>query len=169
MVIKIAASLFGLLIASSMGAKGWIENVDKHFIESFFVLMASYSVITSSLYFISFPLGEFFTKVPVKMAYILLRILVGFYLVACICLYDGITIEFAEIDADQAEVAEYKKERFNLRMGRILCTLFLIVWVIYMSFTLYNLCFISGIDGTRVLRPKAFKKFRKISFGNLIF
>ena len=131
--------------------------------------MSSYCIITSSLYFISYPLGERVTELPVKMAYFLLRILVGFYLVACICLYDGIIIEFNEIDAGETEADEYKKERFTLRATRIICTLSLIVWVIYMTCTLYNLCYISGIDGTRVLRPKAFKYFRKITFGNLIF
>ena len=103
------------------------------------------------------------------MAYFLLRILVGFYLVACICLYDGINIEFNEIDADKTEVDAYNKERFTLRATRIICVLSLIVWVIFMTITLFNLCYISGIDGTRVLRPKAFKNFRKYQFGNLIF
>ena len=131
--------------------------------------MASYFIITSSLYFVSYPLGERVSELPVKMAYFLLRILVGFYLVACICLYDGIKIEFNEIDADKTEVDAYNKERFTLRATRIICVLSLIVWVIFMTITLFNLCYISGIDGTRVLRPKAFKNFRKYQFGNLIF
>ena len=162
MVTKIAVCLLGLFFTSNASAKGLIENADKHFVESFFLLMASYSIVTNSLYFISYPLGERLTELPVKMAYFLLRLLVGFFLVSCIVLYDGISIEFNEIDADKAEAAEYRKESFNLRAARILCTLSLIIWVIYMSITLYHLCYLSGIDGTRVHRPKAFKKFRKI-------
>ena len=117
-------------------------------------------------------MGEYMANVPLQMAYILLRILVGFYLVACYHLYIGINLEFNAIDASEngnEDTGLYKNENQNLRAARILCTLFLIIWVLFMTFVLFHLCYISGLDGSRVLRPKAFKYFRKYIYGNLIF
>ena len=65
MVAKISISLFGLYFATEMNAKGYIESMDKSFITGFFAIMASYTVITSSLYFLSYPLGEHVTELPV--------------------------------------------------------------------------------------------------------
>ena len=169
MVVKIALCLIGLLYVTFMPAKSYIENVDKNYAESFFMIMASYTVITSSLYFISYPMGEKMNEIPVRMAYILLRILVSFFLVACYHLKDGLVLEFDEIDSDMESQKLNGIERYQFRAIRIICILSLIVFVVFMALTLIQLCYISGIDGSRVYRPKAFKKFRKITFGNLIF
>lgn len=127
-------------------------------------MMATYTILSSSLYFLSFPIGELFNKVPVLMAFILLRLLVAFFLVFSYHLYYGI-----EIELEQMESSGGGHERTEFRAARIVCTLALIIWVLFMTFALLNLCYLSGIDGSRVYRPRAFKKFRKISFGNLIF
>ena len=100
MIAKIAVCLLGFFLASNASASGLISLVDKHYIEGFFLIMASYSIVISSLYFISYPLGEHYSNVPVSMAYILLRVLVGFYLVACYHLYIGLNLEFDAIDYD---------------------------------------------------------------------
>ena len=103
MIAKIAVCLLGLFFSSTNYANSssdFVSLQDKHYVEAFFLIMTAYSIIISSLYFISYPMGEHLANVPVHMAYILLRILVGFYLVSCYHLYVGLTLEFQAIDYD---------------------------------------------------------------------
>lgn len=111
MLTKIAFFLSGLYFISNMEAKGSIESEDKHFIEGFFLLMSSYTIVTSSLYFLSYPLGERMSELPVFIAYTLLRILVSFLICSYICLYDGLKLEWQHIDSDQTSDKDYEKER----------------------------------------------------------
>lgn len=127
--------------------------------------MAAYFLVTGSLYFLTYPLGEISSEVPVKMAFNLLRILVAFFVIACIHLYYGLCLELQ----DDEETNSYNEESWGWRTARILCTLALTVFILWLLLTLTSLCIVSGLDGSRVRRPKAFKKFKNITFGNLIF
>ena len=64
--------------------------------------MSSYTIITSSLYFLSYLAGERLQELPVYMAYTLLRILFAFNLVATICLSNGLKLEYTNIDSLKA-------------------------------------------------------------------
>ena len=60
-------------------------------------------------------------------------------------------------------------ESFEFRTTRIVCMLALLIFILFILVTLLPLCNVGGLDGTRVRRPKAFRKFKNITFGNLIF
>ena len=127
--------------------------------------MSTYFLVTGSLYLLTFPLGVFVSEVPVKMAFNLLRILVAFFCIASIHLYYGLRLEVQ----DEEEEDLYYEESWGWRSARVLSTLALMIFVIWLFFTTVSLCIASGLDGSRVRRPKAFKKFKNMSFGSLIF
>ena len=129
--------------------------------------MSTYFLITSSLYIITYPLGELVAELPVHMAFNLLRLLFTFFLIACIHLKSGLFLEMRDYVSHDDE--DSQKESSGFRAARIICTLILICYIFFLFITIVPLCIVSGIDGSRVRRPKAFKKFKKMSFGSLIF
>ena len=92
------------------------------------------------------------------MAFTLLRLMTVFLAMAMIHLSSGLMLEAREYDSGSEEPSG--KESLTFRAARIIGTLTLIVFCIYLTLTLVPLCIISGLDGSRVRRPKAFKKFR---------
>ena len=97
------------------------------------------------------------------MAFTLLRLMTVFLAIAMIHLSSGLMLEAREYDSGSEEPSG--KESLTFRAARIIgtlseSTLTLIFFCIYLTLTLVPLCIISGLDGSRVRRPKAFKKFR---------
>ena len=167
MLVKIFINLICLFIAIQMPADSDFDKDDRAWIIGFFTFMAVYYMITSSLYILTYPLGEFVTELPVHMAFNLLRLLVTFFLIACIHLWSGLFLEMRDFQTANQE--ESTRESDLYRAARIICTLILIFYILFMFMTLVPLCHISGMDGSRVRRPKAFRKFKKMTFGSLIF
>ena len=103
MLGKIAVCSLGLFYVMNMQASNYMDYRDQDYVVTFLIMMATYVILISSLYFIQYALGEMINKVPVRMAYILMRILVAYFLVFCHHLYVGIQIEVDQLDSGEDE------------------------------------------------------------------
>ena len=163
MLLKLVIAFAGLLVFTNIQPASAADKHDQYWLRGFFLLIFFYYVTTSSLYILSYPLGEIISEVPVHMAFAILRLLVVFFVLGIIHFYYGLLLEI-QINENQKDV-----ESALLRTTRIVCMLALIIFILFILVALLPLCNVGGLDGTRVRRPKAFRKFKSITFGNLIF
>ena len=150
--------------------KSFEGHEDKAWLESFLIIMTFYYLLTSSLYILTYPMSEMFQEVPVKIAFLLMRLLTAVIFVSITHLYFGISREFEDssdiVDASNPESTLIDEV---LRALRILGSLFLIGFTLFLFGALIPLCNVSGLDGSRVRRPNVYREFGKITFGSLIF
>ena len=71
-------------------------NMDKNWLEAFFLMASLYYLLTSSLYIFSYPLSQIIHELPNKLAFVLLRILFAFLVIASIHLYYGVRLEVSQ-------------------------------------------------------------------------
>ena len=164
MLAKIVLAFIGVVIFTNIQANSDGDKNDQYWIRGFFLLLFLYYLSTSILYIISYPLGEIIHEVPVHMAFAILRLLTVFFVVGIIHFYSGLLLEIQLNETNKRDI-----ESTFFRTTRIISMLALIIFILFILVTLLPLCNVGGLDGTRVRRPKAFRKFKNITFGNLIF
>lgn len=96
MFAKIFSALLCLFVITRVPAVTDFDKDDKAWLFGYFAFMTTYFLVTSSLYILSYPLGEFVSELPVHMAFNLLRLLVTFFIIACIHLKSGLFLEMRE-------------------------------------------------------------------------
>ena len=164
MLAKIVGSFVGVVLFTNIQANSDGDKEDQYWIRGFFLILFLYYLSTSILYIVSYPLGEIIHEVPVHMAFTILRLLTVFFVIGTIHFYHGLLLEVYLNESNTRDV-----ESVFFRSARIISMLALIIFILFILVTLLPLCNVGGLDGTRVRRPKAFRKFKNITFGNLIF
>ena len=95
MIVKLAFLVGGYaLLKFKVNRVSEASRRDHAWLESTFIIMIGYYLFTSSLYLVSYPLSELVQEIPVKMAFLLLRLLTAFIGVTSVHLYYGISYEF---------------------------------------------------------------------------
>ena len=96
MLFKTALCLMLLSVLSVTKVDSSAANMDKNWLEAFFLMASLYYLMTSSLYIFSYPLSQIIHELPNKLAFVLLRILFAFLVIASIHLYYGVRLEVSQ-------------------------------------------------------------------------
>ena len=74
-------------------AQSYEGHEDKSWLETFLIIITWYYLLTGSLYLVTYPLSEALQEVPVKISFLLMRIITAIIFISIVHLYYGISSE----------------------------------------------------------------------------